>query len=187
MPHMPPVPTRRATLALLSAATLGACASAPLPSIGPDGRPLPRAYRIDRAEARRVPFRALDAVNALRASSGVPAVELDRQLTAAAATHARDMSLQNRPWLFGSDGSSPIDRAIRAGFDGRLLGETISESFETELETIVAWSQEPASRRILLDPEARLMGFAFFQEDNGKLWWVLNMGGAPTGGFPTLV
>lgn len=167
--------SRRMALALLSAGTLAACAPPP-PALGPDGRPIPQAYRITGADRQRVPFRALDAVNALRARSGVRPVELDPELSAAAATHSRDMSLQNRPWLFGSDGSNPIDRARRAGFRGRLLGEAISESFESELETIVAWGQDPATRRILLDAEADRMGFAFFQERNGKIWWTLNMG-----------
>ena len=179
-------PHRRAVLSALAAsAALAACAGAPPPpAIGPDGQPLPRAYRISGGEARRVPFRALDAVNALRAGAGAAPVELDPELTASAATHARDMSLQNRPWLFGSDGSSPIDRAARAGFGGRLLGETISESYESELQTIVAWGEDPATRRILLDPQARRMGFAFFQEPNGKLWWVLNMGSDPRAAAP---
>lgn len=185
MPLPAPTPTRRSLLVLLPAAALAACAPSPPPvTIGPDGLPIPQAYRISGAEARRVPFRALDAVNALRMGAGAPPVTLDPRLTASAATHARDMSLQNRPWLFGSDGSSPIDRAARAGFDGRLLGETISESYESELATIVAWGQEPASRRILLDGQARRMGFAFFQEQNGKIWWVLNMGSGPDGAGP---
>ena len=173
---------RRTALALLSAGALSACATTP-PPLGADGRPAPQAYRIGAGDRRRIPARALDAVNALRAEAGAAPVALDPQLTAAAATHSRDMSLQNRPWLFGSDGSNPIQRASRAGFQGRLLGEAISESFESELETIVAWGQDRATRRILLDPEARRMGFAFFQERNGKIWWTLNMGTDPNAGF----
>lgn len=175
-------PNRRTTLALLAAGTLAACAPPLPPAIGPDGRPVrSEAYRP--RDRSRVAFRALDAVNALRAQSGAVPVDLDPRLTAAAETHSRDMALQNRPWLFGSDGTNPIDRARRAGFGGRLLGEAISESFETELETIVAWGQDPATRRILLDPDARRMGFAYHQERDGKLWWTLNMGTGAGGGF----
>lgn len=174
---------RRAALALISATgavALTACAPAGggAPRVGPDGRALPTLYRISNADARRVPFRALDAVNALRQGQGVAPLQLDPRLSAAAATHSRDMSLQNRPWHFGSDGSSPIDRAARAGFRGRLLGEAISETYESELETVAAWMQEPGPRRVLLDPDARLMGFAFHQERNGKIWWTLNTGTA---------
>lgn len=173
---------RRTLLTLLAASTLSACATTPPPpALGPDGQPLPRAFRISRADAQRIPFTALDAVNALRTEAGLTPVELDNRLTAAAETHSRDMSLQNRPWHFGSDGSTPIDRARRAGFEGRLLGETISETYESELETIVAWGRDRGPRRVMLDPAARLMGFGFFQEPNGKIWWTLNMGTAPGG------
>ena len=64
------------------------------------------------------------------------------------------MSVQNRPWHFGSDGSSPIDRVRRVGYDGRLVGETISETYETELETLAAWMDEENTRRLILAPEA---------------------------------
>ncbi|SFJ68062.1 CAP domain-containing protein [Jannaschia pohangensis] len=166
---------RRTALLLLGSTALAACAPPP-PALGPDGKPLPKIYRISGSEARRVPFRALDAVNALRQGAGAPPLSLDSKLSAAAATHSRDMSVQNRPWHFGSDGSSPIDRAQRVGFDGRLLGETISETYETELETVAAWLQEPGPRRVLLDPNGRRMGFAFYQESNGKIWYTLNVG-----------
>ena len=96
--------------------------------------------------------------------------------TAAAATHARDMSVQNRPWHFGSDGSSPIDRVRRVGYTGELVGEAISETYETELETLAAWMEEEGSRRVILDPAARELGFSWLQEDNGKIWWTLVMG-----------
>ena len=166
---------RRIALVLLGSSALVACAP-PLPQIGPDGQPLPSVYRISRAEAENVTFRALDAVNALREGSGVPPLTLDARLSAAAETHSRDMSLQNRPWHFGSDGSSPIDRAQRVGFDGRLLGEAISETYETELETVAAWLREEGPRRVLLEPEGRRMGFAFYQEPNGKIWYTLDVG-----------
>ena len=93
------------------------------------------------------------------------------------------MSVQNRPWHFGSDGSSPIERASRAGYRGRLLGENISETFETELETLSAWMETPETREVILDSRARDMGFSWFQEPNGKIWWTLLIG-QPGGGRP---
>ena len=155
---------------------LAACAAPPTPTLGPDGRPLPRVYRISANDADDVQFRMLDSVNALRQAAGSGAVELNAQLPAAAATHARDMSVQNRPWHFGSDGSSPIERVQRTGYTGQMLGETISETYETELETLAAWMDQPDTRRVILEPAARNMGFAWHQEANGKLWWTLVMG-----------
>jgi uncharacterized protein YkwD len=157
---------------------LSACTGATTESrIGPDGEPLPKLYRIGPGETSDIQFRMLDAVNSLREAADHPPVELDARLNAAAATHARDMSIQNRPWHFGSDGSSPIDRVRRVGYEGQLVGETISETYETELETLAAWMETESTRRVILSPEADDMGFAWEQEPNGKLWWTLVMGG----------
>jgi uncharacterized protein YkwD len=133
------------------------------------------AYRIG-ANKGKLQFRMLDSVNALRASSGQAPVQLDPNLNAAAATHSRDMAIQNRPWHFGSDGSSPIERVQRVGYTGGLVGEVISETYETELETLGAWMEQPDTRRIILTPEARNMGFAWHQESSGKIWWTMVLG-----------
>lgn len=162
--------------------TLSACTTTGTgpTTLGADGKPLPRLYRIRANDTSKIQFRMLDSVNALRSASGIAAVELDPNLVAAAATHSRDMSIQNRPWHFGSDGSSPIQRVARAGYAGTLVGEAISETYETELETLGAWMEETGSRQVILDATARHMGFAWHQESNGKIWWTLVMG-APAG------
>ncbi|MGR3343152.1 MAG: CAP domain-containing protein [Paracoccaceae bacterium] len=160
----------------MSVFLLGACAD-PEFTLGTDGKPLPRVYKISARDSGAIQFRVLDSVNALRQAAGVPPVKLNAQLNAAAATHSRDMSVQNRPWHFGSDGSSPIDRVQRTGYPGRPLGENISETFETELETLSAWMVQSDTRSVILDPNARDLGFAWFQEASGKIWWTLVTGG----------
>lgn len=155
---------------------LSACAAVPPPALDPYGRPLPRAYAITPGMEDRIQLRFLDGVNAIRQSAGVPPVALNAELTAAAATHSRDMSVQNRPWHFGSDGSSPLERVRRVGYPGRLLGENISETYETELETLAAWTAAPDTRAVVTDPAARDLGFAWFQEPNGKIWWTMVTG-----------
>jgi len=167
---------------LIALFVLAACA-APTVTMGPDGKPLPQVYRIKAGDSGPIQFRMLDSINALRSAAGAAPLQLNAQLTAAAATHSRDMSVQNRPWHFGSDGSSPIDRARRAGYPGSVLGENISESFETELVTLAAWMDQPDTRDVILNPQARDMGFAWFQEANGKIWWTLVTGatGSPAG------
>ncbi len=170
---------RREVMMGLAAAGLAACATTSDRPLGADGLPLPSAYVIQPGEEAAIQFRMLDSVNALRQTAGVPPVELDARLNAAAATHSRDMAVQNRPWLFGSDGSSPLERARRVGFPGRLLGENISESFESEIQTLAAWMAEDSTRAVILDPDARFMGFSWYQEESAKLWWTLNMGSDP--------
>lgn len=166
-------------ISLLIALTVALSACAPSPSgtrLGSDGKPLPQLYRIKDRDTSNIQFRMLDAVNALRSASGEAPVAFDAQLNAAAATHSRDMSVQNRPWHFGSDGSSPIDRVQRVGFAGKLVGENISETYETEIETLGAWMEKPDTRRVILSPDADRLGFAWFQESSGKIWWTLILG-----------
>lgn len=171
---------RREMILGLAAVGLSACDTVPASRIGPDGLPLPTVYRINEGQVAEIQFRMLDSINVLRRANGLPQVALDGRLNAAAATHSRDMAIQNRPWLFGSDGSSSLDRARRVGFPGRLLGENISESYESELQTLAAWMNREDTRAVILDPAARFMGFAWYQEAAGKLWWTLNMGSDPT-------
>ena len=164
----------RRTLLLLLGASIAACARR---GSGEDdyglverGRSI---YRIAPGEEGRIQFGTLDAINALRSARGLAPLALDAQLNAAALTHSRDMARQNRPWNFGSDGSSPIDRIGRAGYRGELVGEAISESFESETETLRAWMDDPSVAAMVLDPAARDMGLGWFQEENGKIWWTM--------------
>ncbi len=168
---------RRTFVALGPIALLAACSTAAPPQLDSSGRPAPQVYRINAELAAVIPFRMLDSVNSLRSAKRLQPLVFNAQLNAAAATHSRDMSVQNRPWHFGSDGSSPLLRVQRVGYRGKLLGELISETFETELETLAAWSGQTDTRGVIMDPAAREMGFAWFQESNGKIWWTLVTGG----------
>lgn len=168
---------RLVVVVLFLSAFLSACAPTTAPQLGADGLPLPKIYRITNANKGKIQFSMLDSVNVLRQAAGATPVQLNAALNAAAATHSLDMANQNRPWHFGSDGSSPIDRARRVGYTDRLLGETISETYESELQTLAAWMDQPDTRAVILDANARDVGFSWHQEPNGKIWWTLVMGG----------
>lgn len=165
---------RRVFLAQGLFLALAACGTSGGPQLGADGQPLPQVYKI--TDERAVSFRLLDAVNTLRSAKRLPPVALDANLNAAAATHARDMSVQNRPWHFGSDGSSPLLRAQRSGYTGRVLGENISETYETELQTLSSWMAQADTRVVIMDPLATRLGFSWFQEPGGKIWWTMLTG-----------
>ena len=168
--------TRSFGLVIAAVLALASCTAPVEPQLGPDGKPLPRAYNISASDRAEIQFRMLDSVNALRSARGAPPLQLDSKLNAAAETHSRDMAVQNRPWHFGSDGSSPLDRVRRVGYEGLLLGENISETYETELETLSAWMAKPDTRAVILDPRATKLGFAWYQERSNKIWWTLITG-----------
>ena len=130
-------------------------------------------FRITPEMEAQIGYRMADSVNTLRQAAGVGPVRLDAALTAAAATHSRDMAVQNRPWHFGSDGSSPVDRLQRVGYRGQLVGEVISETYEDDTQTLAAWMQDPNTRGVILNPTATKLGLAWFQEQEGKIWWTM--------------
>ena len=131
---------------------------------------------ISAAEANGIRTQHVDTLNAFRSSRGLKPVRLSARLVAAAATHARDMSVQRRAWHFGSDGTSPADRAARAGYAGRVVGENISESFDDEVTLFQSWVDDPVTRQVMSDPAADHVGLAWHQESNGKIWWVQMLG-----------
>ena len=136
---------------------------------------------ISPGEADGIRTQHVDTLNAFRASRGLQPVQLSGRLVAAAATHARDMSVQRRAWHFGSDGTSPADRAARAGYAGRVVGENISESFDEEVALFQSWVNDPVTRQVMADPTADNVGLGWFQERNGKLWWVQLLGDSDGG------
>lgn len=162
----------RTLFTALMLATLSACTNV---GIAP-GVPV-----ISEARANEVRTRHLDLVNALRAERGLRPLSLSARLTAAARTQARDMSNQKRAWHFGSDGTSPKDRAVRAGYAGRLLAENISESVDDELQVFQSWVADPVTRQGMLHPAASDLGLGWYQDPNGKLWWVQVIGGGARG------
>ncbi len=166
------------TLALVSVLALTACQRAPQQQLGPDGQPLPVAYKITPREEAQIPARLGSQINMLRANSGAAGLAQNPMLDAAAKAHARDMAAQNRAWHFGSDGSSPLDRVRRQGYSGHLIGENISETYENEITTLNAWMQNRDTRDVVMDPKASEFGIGWYQEPSGKIWWVLITGGA---------
>ena len=108
--------------------------------------------RLTDADKNPIRLRHLDAVNAVRAENGLQPVQLSAELNAAAETHARDISVQQRAWHFGSDLTSPRERAFRAGYRGEVVGENLSEGSDCDLTVLASWLDFPDTRAVILDP-----------------------------------
>lgn len=122
-------------------------------------------------------LRQLDAVNAVRESNGLTALQLSGELNAAAETHARDMYVQQRAWHFGSDLTSPRERAFRAGYQGELVGENLSEGTDSDMSVLESWLKFADTRAVMMDLSARGLGLGWYQEPNSnKTWWVQLVG-----------
>ena len=132
-----------------------------------------RIVNLDSIEIRK---RHLDYLNALRQERGLTNLQISNSLNSSADTHARDIFKQQRAWNFGSDGSSPQKRAEVSGFKGVITGENVSETYEGEFLVLQVWLKNSLSRSVLLNKEATHLGLGWFQQENGKMWWVQVLG-----------
>ena len=149
--------------ALLAAATCAGC-----DSTGIDLPPEPEA-------GVEVWGEMLAAVNAARAEGAQcgddwmgPAEPLvwDSRLEAAAARHAEDMARNGHFAHTGTDGSDVGDRARRAGYEWRRIGETLARYQRSVDEVVAAWLDSPDHCRQLLDPRYVEVGAA----ERGLYW-----------------
>ena len=132
--------------------------------------------RIENFDSVEIRKRHLDYLNAIRQERGLTNLQISNSLNSSAATHARDIFKQQRAWNFGSDGSSPQKRAEISGFRGVVTGENVSETYEGEFLVLQVWVKNSFSRSILLNKEATHLGLGWYQQDNGKIWWVQVLG-----------
>ena len=132
--------------------------------------------RIENFDSVEIRKRHLDYLNAIRQERGLTNLQISNSLNSSAATHARDIFKQQRAWNFGSDGSSPQKRAEVSGFKGVVTGENVSETYEGEFLVLQVWAKNSFSRSVLLDKEATHLGLGWYQQDNGKIWWVQVLG-----------
>ena len=132
--------------------------------------------RIENFDSVEIRKRHLDYLNAIRQERGLTNLQISNSLNSSAATHARDIFKQQRAWNFGSDGSSPQKRAEISGFKGVVTGENVSETYEGEFLVLQVWAKNSFSRSVLLNKEATHLGLGWYQQDNGKIWWVQVLG-----------
>ena len=132
--------------------------------------------RIENFDSVEIRKRHLDYLNAIRQERGLTNLQISNSLNSSAATHARDIFKQQRAWNFGSDGSSPQKRAEISGFKGVVTGENVSETYEGEFLVLKVWVNNSFSRSVLLNKEATHLGLGWYQQENGKIWWVQILG-----------
>jgi uncharacterized protein YkwD len=124
-------------------------------------------------EAQTVSRRVLELVNEARASArrcgwkrfkAAAPVVLSDALQQAALAHARDMAEHSSLSHAGHDGSTAGDRATRAGYRWRLIGENIAAGQSTPELVVADWVQSPHHCANLMSGEYSEMGVAFAVE-----------------------
>lgn len=90
-----------------------------------------------------------------------PPLSLTSSLTHAAREHSLDMVAHDFFSHTGSDGSTPGERATRAGYRWSMLGENIASGVTTPQRAVAGWLASPEHCANIMTPGFRTMGVAF--------------------------
>lgn len=110
---------------------------------------------------------ARDHINASRAEAGRSPLRVNRQLTQAAAAHARDLADTGTFSHTGSNGSSVGDRVRGQGYGFCFVAENIAKGQGTLEQVLTGWMASEGHRRNMLASQAREFGLV---RGPGNLW-----------------
>jgi len=109
----------------------------------------------------RVELSMLDSVNKLRSKGcrcgtdtmiPVKALTWNNYLSDAAKAHAVDMYNNNYFDHISPSGTSPIQRAIAAGYTGQYIGENIGKGYGNIGDVMRAWKNSEDHCKAMMDP-----------------------------------
>lgn len=102
-----------------------------------------------------------------------PPLRHDTRLAAAASRHAQDMARHGFLEHEGSDGSSPAERATRAGYRWRSVAENVAAGQTTARQVVQEWIRSPVHCAALMGAEFTDMGVAYAVEpkSEGGIYW----------------
>ena len=106
------------------------------------------------------------------------ALKLNSELNAAAKGHAHDMAVHDKLAHEGSDGSDPGQRAARAGYRWKTIGENVAAGQLTAQEVVAGWLTSPPHCSNMMDPRFVEMGIAFAVDERSSegIYWAQEFG-----------
>jgi hypothetical protein len=129
-----------------------------------------------------------ELINAARVANGLGLLAWNDQLAAAAQAHADDIGAREDPSHTGSDGSTPQDRAVRAGYGSYPDAVRVSENWSTgtAMAAMAFFLEDPEHRDNMLMPAWREVGVGSAGWIGGGELWVVVFGAQP-GVLPVFV
>ncbi len=109
----------------------------------------------------RIQKRVLKLVNQQRSLKGQRPLVLDDRLNRAAQAHAENMAKRDFFDHQAPDGSQVADRAVRAGYPWRLIGENLAAGHSSERGVVNGWMISPAHRDNMLAPDFTELGVGY--------------------------
>ena len=120
----------------------------------------------------------LHLLNAYRIENNLPIVEYSSTLTAASRRHSEDMAEHEFWEHVGSDGSTPRERIIEAGYpEETVTGENVAVAVTSDAEAVFyQWKTSPGHHENMLRPQWRAVGLARIQGEDGRWYWTNKFG-----------
>ncbi len=111
----------------------------------------------------------VDLINQERQARGLAPLQVHSALQTAARGHSQDMACNGFFGHTGSDGSTPWERALRAGYAPSYLGENLymgSGGYNQPQAVVQSWLNSPGHRDIMLasEPVHIGVGYVFLSE-----------------------
>jgi uncharacterized protein YkwD len=139
------------------------------------------------SDAAKVEHQVLQLVNDARSKprrcgakkfASAPPLALNDVLHVAAIAHAKDMARRGEVTHDGSDGSSPDQRATRAGYVWKTVGENVAGGQLTAQEVVDGWLSSPHHCENIMDPDFTQMAVAYIVNPNQKIgiYWAQEFG-----------
>ncbi|MFL6673836.1 MAG: CAP domain-containing protein [Massilia sp.] len=148
-------------------------------------QPLPTRQLADLQETGKI---ILAAVNGARATArrcggqeyaAVPPLRWNAALGDAALEHSRDMATHRYFQHQGTDGSVAADRARRAGYAWRRIGENIASGQDYAEEAVAGWLSSPGHCANIMNRDFSEMGAAYAVNpgrERGVVYWTQVLG-----------
>lgn len=118
----------------------------------------------------------LAEINRERRAHGLRPVATAQRLGLAAQDYACITAQRNVLDHRGPDGTRAGDRAARAGYAFRLVGENLGLGFHHAREAMFYWMRSPSHRNNVLTPQMTEAALGLAQTANGRRAWVLLLG-----------
>jgi len=117
----------------------------------------------------------VEAHNQERAKEGLAPLKLEPRLEEAARAHARDMAEHDMMAHEGSDGSTPSQRVVAAGYHYLLTGENVARGQRDVPGVMRSWMDSPPHKKNILGDFTEI-GVARVDDKDGKPFWCADFG-----------
>ena len=121
---------------------------------------------------------ALEAINVLRAASGLATLSFTPTLGHAAAHKSERMATTG---IFSHDdpGRSWLQRVAECGYRAsQVVTENLALGTDSGRATVQMWRESPGHHRNMMNPAIRAVGIARVRSGTGTWYWTANFGGA---------